>query len=127
VEVRPWRVALAAVDEVGEKRGRGRNKNMSGIAVTLTDGDEEVFVARVAFARRNSRHPEADFAEQLEAETDLCHVARDGDWRSGGAETACGLFIDEPPCCESYDQQPPACGRPRCPECLMNVREEDGE
>jgi hypothetical protein len=59
-------------------------------------------------------------------DSDLCHVARDGDWRSGGAETACGLFIDEPPCCESYDQQPPACGRPRCPECLMNVREEDG-
>lgn len=77
MEVRPWRVALAAVDEVGAKRGRGRNKNMSGIAVTLTDGDEEVFVARVAFARRNSRHPEADFAEQLEAEIEKAEQAAD--------------------------------------------------
>lgn len=60
------------------------------------------------------------------SDSDLCHVARDRDWRSGGCETACGLFIDEPTCCDGYDR-PPACGRPRCPECLVIVREEDGE
>jgi uncharacterized protein involved in exopolysaccharide biosynthesis len=79
-EVRAWTVALDAVEDSDEfprdRRRKNRvRRNLSGIAVELTDGHERVEVARVAFVRRNSRNPEADFGEQLAAEIDKAEQA----------------------------------------------------
>jgi hypothetical protein len=80
VSVRPWSVALDAVADEDEwppdRRRRPRVKrNLSGIVVSLTDGEEYVEVSRVAFVRRNSRNPEAEFPVQLEAEIEKAELA----------------------------------------------------
>jgi hypothetical protein len=82
VSVRPWSVAIDAVADEDEwppdRRRRPRYKrNLSGILISLTDGEEHVEVSRVAFVRRNSRNPEAEFASQLEAEIEKAELAAD--------------------------------------------------
>jgi hypothetical protein len=82
VSVRPWSVALDAVADEDEwpadRRRRPRvRRNLSGIIISLSDGEEHVEVSRVAFVRRNSRNPEAEFASQLEAEIEKAELAAD--------------------------------------------------
>lgn len=56
-----WAVTLRPV-------ASNEGKNTGGIMVALTDGDAEFEVVRVAYARRNSKNPDAEFGEQLDAE-----------------------------------------------------------
>jgi hypothetical protein len=82
VSVRPWSVALDAVADEDEwpadRRRRPRGpRTRSGIVISLSDGEEHVEVSRVAFVRRNSRNPEAEFASQLEAEIEKAELAAD--------------------------------------------------
>lgn len=69
--VRPWTVKLDPVYEMDQRDGR----NLGGIAVALTDGDDTVEVSRVAFVRRNARNPDADFGEQLDKEIEKAEFA----------------------------------------------------
>lgn len=52
-----------------------RNKNTSGLAVVLTDGDIKHECSRVAFVRENSRHPDTPFEVQLQIELDKAEEA----------------------------------------------------
>lgn len=61
MSVSEWHVVCVPVDEVDE----GSGKNLAGLSVVLTNGEARREVARVAFARENSRYPKVSFQEKL--------------------------------------------------------------
>ena len=53
---------------VHTERDPESGENLGGIVVYLTDGESEAEFSRVAFARRNSTHPDVSFVTQMETE-----------------------------------------------------------
>lgn len=67
----PWRNSEGS-DETAEQ-----GANMGGMIVLLTNGSARQEVSRVAFIRRNSKHPEVSFQAQLDAEISKAKAAAD--------------------------------------------------
>lgn len=75
-QVRRWKVVLKPE---GKNPGTDDEKNEGGMVVQLLDGagNFRQEVTRVAYARRHSRNPDADFDEQLRIEWDKAKAACD--------------------------------------------------
>jgi hypothetical protein len=56
---------IVGMEPVGANPGVSTSKNLSGIKVILTDGDESIETERVAFLRENSKFPDLSFEEAL--------------------------------------------------------------
>lgn len=57
---------FVAYEPIGENPGATQSKNLSGIKVVLTDGDDSIETERVAFLRDNTKFPDLDFKTALE-------------------------------------------------------------
>lgn len=62
---------------VVQPRTDNLGKNKGGLVVALTDGDASHEVSRVAYVRRNSKNPDVEFGDQLDAEIEKAQRAAD--------------------------------------------------
>lgn len=60
-----WCVITEAVDVQA-----GNGKNRSALVVMITDGVANIELSRVGMVRRNSKHPDTPFLDQLQLELD---------------------------------------------------------
>lgn len=63
-----WCVVCEPVDDTGPEA-----VNRSALAIMLSDGQRRIEAVRVGLVRRNTKHPDAEFTEQLQAELDKAH------------------------------------------------------
>lgn len=54
----------------------GEQKNDSHMKIMLVGGSHTEVIARVGFARRNTKHPDVEFPAQLRVEVDKARKAR---------------------------------------------------
>lgn len=60
-----WCVVCEPVDDTGP-----RGANRSALAIMLSDGDRRIEAVRVGLVRRNTKNPDDEFVDRLQAELD---------------------------------------------------------
>lgn len=63
-----WSVVCEPVNDTGPG-----GVNRSALAIMLSDGSARVEAVRVGLVRRNTKNPDAEFVDQLQAELDKAH------------------------------------------------------